>query len=406
MRFALSQLRAQNGAHRFEDLCRALARRTVAANILPATGPVGAGGDQGRDFETFRPAVQTGDLAKAIDPRIDVDGTIAFVCTLQQDVLPKIRADVRNVVSQGEPVETVVAYCEVDVPVARRHRLEAEMAERHDIKLVLFDGNAITELLTAHRAVLGPTVARLLNVGDTLDPGVPWWRSKVRLVGVILAAVVVGLTVITTDAARPEEATLASLAVAHGEDLVRLELGMHGGDDVVTARRMRIMGARMDWTTACTTPPGVTPSYEVAVLDVLGGSAGGTTRLVARESVGTLQSLALQTRGQMAVEPFCAGSRARLCVSFPIEVTIDPDRGASVIVDFVDPQQFAGLLPSELSPGYLDEVQVELSDGVTLRSAISPMGQLGETRSTSSMPPTMATARSGSVSDRMPALTC
>ena len=37
-----------------EHLARALAGGTVTLNIVPATGPVTAGGDQGRDFETYR----------------------------------------------------------------------------------------------------------------------------------------------------------------------------------------------------------------------------------------------------------------------------------------------------------------------------------------------------------------
>jgi hypothetical protein len=54
IRFQLSELRAQNKHHEFEHLARQFARLRVCENILPATGPVGAGGDNGRDFETYR----------------------------------------------------------------------------------------------------------------------------------------------------------------------------------------------------------------------------------------------------------------------------------------------------------------------------------------------------------------
>src|SRR5882724_7981317 len=53
VRFALSQLAGRNGHHEFEQLCFQLARRRVYPNVIPATGPVSAGGDQGADFETF-----------------------------------------------------------------------------------------------------------------------------------------------------------------------------------------------------------------------------------------------------------------------------------------------------------------------------------------------------------------
>ena len=54
IRFALDEMSRENGHRAFEDLCRELARARVVSNILPATGPVAGGGDQGRDFETFR----------------------------------------------------------------------------------------------------------------------------------------------------------------------------------------------------------------------------------------------------------------------------------------------------------------------------------------------------------------
>ncbi len=54
IRFGLSQLAETNSHHEFEHLCRHLARARICSNIIPATGPVSSGGDQGRDFETFK----------------------------------------------------------------------------------------------------------------------------------------------------------------------------------------------------------------------------------------------------------------------------------------------------------------------------------------------------------------
>ncbi|MEU3625990.1 hypothetical protein BS329_30535 [Amycolatopsis coloradensis] len=83
IRFALSQLSAQNRHHEFEHLARALARMTISVNIIPATGPVAAGGDQGRDFETYRSELpeQVQLLGRELGIR-DEDG-VGFCCTLQ-----------------------------------------------------------------------------------------------------------------------------------------------------------------------------------------------------------------------------------------------------------------------------------------------------------------------------------
>src|SRR5215217_1200236 len=60
IRFSLDQLRSQNQHHDFEHIARHIARNRIAANILPATGPVAGRGDQGRDAETFRTYLSVG----------------------------------------------------------------------------------------------------------------------------------------------------------------------------------------------------------------------------------------------------------------------------------------------------------------------------------------------------------
>jgi hypothetical protein len=58
IRFGIQCLNDRNGHHEFEEAWRHFARLRITLNILPATGPVGAGGDQGRDFESFRTFIQ------------------------------------------------------------------------------------------------------------------------------------------------------------------------------------------------------------------------------------------------------------------------------------------------------------------------------------------------------------
>ncbi|MFD4327520.1 hypothetical protein ACFWQC_22995 [Nocardioides sp. NPDC058538] len=148
IRFALNQLRVRNGQHEFETLTRMLARATVTRNLLPATGPVAGGGDQGRDFETF-PTQLPGQVQRiGCDLGVPDRAAVGFACTLQQDGLRgKVRADVAEIVASGSEVEFIVAYCEADIPVARRHAIELDAMERHQVRLAVFDGNAIAELL-------------------------------------------------------------------------------------------------------------------------------------------------------------------------------------------------------------------------------------------------------------------
>lgn len=148
IRFALNQLAAQNRHHEFEHLTRALARMTVSLNILPATGPVAGGGDQGRDFETYRTELpgQVQPLGRKMGIH-DSDG-VGFCCTLQQKgVTSKLADDVLAVLSRGTKVRFVVAYCEANMKTAVRHAFQDQMRATHGIHVEVFDGNGIAELL-------------------------------------------------------------------------------------------------------------------------------------------------------------------------------------------------------------------------------------------------------------------
>ena len=109
--------------------------------------PVAAGGDQGRDFEPFRTYLSE-ELPFAIGfLALVADGVVAFACTLQGDDLPsKIRADIRAICSQGRPVDRIVVFAAENVPVARRHELQAEARDQHRVDLDIHDGEAISEL--------------------------------------------------------------------------------------------------------------------------------------------------------------------------------------------------------------------------------------------------------------------
>lgn len=145
IRYALSQLRSRNGHHEFEHLCREFARLRIARNILPATGPVSAGGDQGRDFETFhtytQERMQDSLLAGRESPKI------VFACTLQHENLSaKIMNDLRAIMD-GDDVDRVYFFCEQDLPVSKRHRLYQMAMEKYRAKIEIIDGFALSELL-------------------------------------------------------------------------------------------------------------------------------------------------------------------------------------------------------------------------------------------------------------------
>jgi hypothetical protein len=142
IRFHLGELSARNGHHEFESLCRHLARARIYRNILPATGPVSAGGDQGRDFETYSAGV-----AVSLFDRNVSDGKTVFLCSLEKKIERKIKADVDSTMHGGK-IDEVFYFCESNVPVGRRHALQSWTTKTHGVYLEIFDGTAIAELLT------------------------------------------------------------------------------------------------------------------------------------------------------------------------------------------------------------------------------------------------------------------
>jgi hypothetical protein len=167
--FALSELTSDNAAHHFEDLCRHVARARLAANIIPATGPVGAGGDQGRDFETYRTYLAAqlghhGGFAGHVQ-----EGAVAFACTLQQDNLPtKIRDDVRKICSGGVSVESIYCFLVVPMAVGVRHRLQKELEVAYGVHVEILDRKWLSEELSD--AELFWIAEEYLSLAATLAP--------------------------------------------------------------------------------------------------------------------------------------------------------------------------------------------------------------------------------------------
>lgn len=147
IRFSLSELKARNAHHDFEHLCRHLARLRVYSNVLPATGPVGAGGDAGRDFETFKTSSAWPRTAgSTFAERSSGSRKVAFACSLKDRIEAKIRSDVNDILAGGSADE-IVYFCEANLPVAKRHTLQRWAESKQEVELQIFDGQAIAELL-------------------------------------------------------------------------------------------------------------------------------------------------------------------------------------------------------------------------------------------------------------------
>ena len=184
VRFGISRLTPENGQHTFEHICRKFSLGRICLNILPATGPVQAGGDQGRDFETFHTYLKLSPLNERFFVGF-AENTLVFACSLEKDPAVKngkIMSDVATIMAKGETVERIYFFSSHDIPVAKRHALQNWTQETYNVKLEIVDGNTLAEQLA--QPDLFWIANKYLNVPSEMYPR-PYdaadWYEEMRL---------------------------------------------------------------------------------------------------------------------------------------------------------------------------------------------------------------------------------
>ncbi|MER6760262.1 MULTISPECIES: NACHT domain-containing protein [Amycolatopsis] len=174
----LQGLRRNNGFHEFEALCLDFANAALGGHFVPATGPVGDGGDGGQDFASYMRLTWEG-------KGIAVADKVVGICTIGGgDLVKKIRADLRAVAADARVV-AVYAFLASDLQVTRIQRLEEEAKTHYDIKLEVFDGNRLAKAMA--RADFAALAYRRLNLDQrslatavrTTDEARTWARETI-----------------------------------------------------------------------------------------------------------------------------------------------------------------------------------------------------------------------------------
>lgn len=163
IRFHLESLGETNAHHPFEQLCLGLTRRRIVSNVIPATGPVSAGGDAGRDAESFWTVLANELPGTSLFTALATDEAVVIAVTAQRDDVPtKIRVDLAKICGQGEPVDRVVYFTVMPVDTAKRHRLIKLANDQHSVKLTIWDAQAIaTEIASPDLFYLAVDFLRL-----------------------------------------------------------------------------------------------------------------------------------------------------------------------------------------------------------------------------------------------------
>ncbi|MFD5780420.1 hypothetical protein [Streptomyces sp. NPDC126933] len=198
--YYLSQLASRNEHHRFERLCTEIARRRIATNLLVPTGPVSAGGDGGRDAESFESALPY-EVSTWFSLRATT-ATVAVACSLEKEYAKKIRNDVARITASSDrKFNRIIFFSNQPIPSGKRMKLTKELS-LNECTLAIWDRAAISHALSepdmhwvAHHYLDIP--AELVeSVQPTEDPeGVPmeeiYYMPGQALVDVIHSALTI-----------------------------------------------------------------------------------------------------------------------------------------------------------------------------------------------------------------------
>lgn len=144
IRFHLEILGETNSHHPFEQLCLGLTRRRIVSNVIPATGPVSAGGDGGRDAESFWSVLAEELPDTSFFTALATADAVVLAVTAQRDNVPsKIRSDLSKICGKGAPVDRVIYFTIAPVDTAKRHELQAHARKEYSVGLEIWDAQAI-----------------------------------------------------------------------------------------------------------------------------------------------------------------------------------------------------------------------------------------------------------------------
>lgn len=173
--FALQQLSVRNKHHEFEQICFRCAKARISSNIRVATGPVSAGGDQGRDGETFATDLPIESELGASTRFVENASLEPWVmaCTLQKNGLrAKVLDDLEAITADiAQPVARVLYFSVHDISAGHRHELERAARDDRGVELQLFT-SADVKVWLAETDLLW-VAQRMLDLPDALVPEVP-----------------------------------------------------------------------------------------------------------------------------------------------------------------------------------------------------------------------------------------
>ncbi|MEV7648184.1 hypothetical protein [Arthrobacter sp. NPDC089319] len=118
---------------------------------MPATGPVAAGGDDGRDGESYWSIVASELPGTSLFTALATDENVVLAVTTQRTEIPsKIRKDLAKICADSAPVDRVIYFTVAPVATSKRHKIQKHARETYAVALDIWDAQAIADELATN----------------------------------------------------------------------------------------------------------------------------------------------------------------------------------------------------------------------------------------------------------------
>lgn len=147
--YELSKISTNQKQDEFETLCRRLAEKFIAPNLIPQVGPTG-GGDGKTDSETYPVSESISDRWFTPENGWNKDENWAFAISAKEEWKGKAKSDVKKIVETARGYTRIYFMSNQLIPSKKKKDAQDEFIKEFSIDVVILDGEWILEKIYAN----------------------------------------------------------------------------------------------------------------------------------------------------------------------------------------------------------------------------------------------------------------
>lgn len=166
--FELSQISTNQKQDQFETLCRRLAEKFIAPNLIPQVGPTG-GGDGKTDFETHPVSVQISERWFIPENGWNNDEKWAFAISAKEKWKPKLKSDIQKIVATKREYTKIFFFTSRTPSSKQKKDAQDEFLKEFEIEITIMDAEWILEKTASNPEIID-LVVEALNLSAVYKP--------------------------------------------------------------------------------------------------------------------------------------------------------------------------------------------------------------------------------------------